>query len=256
MHMWMATPDRGLAATLYGPCSVSSTVGEGVPIKLTCRTAYPFEETIRVRVQPERKATFPLYFRMPAWCSHPRVELNGRVMDAKAGPTGFLRISREWEPSDVIELAFAMPVKVEHGYETEFPASVKGYFAFEPAEVFTKRRLPYASVSMGPLLFALPIADQDANTPVPGARWQYALDNAASQNGADIRVQHRPMPSTWNWPLDAPVTLTVPAQAIDWNPTDAQALPSGPVTGKGAESIRLVPYGCTKFRISMFPVTH
>jgi hypothetical protein len=177
-------------------------------------------------------------------------------MDAKAGATGFLRIAREWSPGDVIELAFAMPVKVDHGYETEFPASVKGYFAFEPAAVFAKRRLPYATVSMGPLLFALPIADRDANTPVPGARWQYALDAAPLQNGADIHVERRAMPPTWDWPLDAPVTLTVPAQAIDWKPTDAQALPSTPVTGNGPELVRLVPYGCTKFRISMFPVTH
>jgi hypothetical protein len=76
--------------------------------------------------------------------------------------------------------------------------------------------LPYASVSLGPLLFALPIADRDANTPVK---------------------------------------LSVPAQAIDWTPTDAQALPDAPVAGKNAQPIRLVPYGCTKFRISMFPVT-
>ncbi|MGO8752340.1 MAG: beta-L-arabinofuranosidase domain-containing protein [Thermoguttaceae bacterium] len=256
MHMWMATPDRGLAATLYGPCSVSTVAGQGVPIQVTCRTAYPFEESIQVRVEPQRKASFPLYFRIPGWCPRARVALNGHTMDAKPGPTGFLRIAREWTPGDVIELAFAMPVKVDHGYETEFPASVKGYFAFEPAAVFVKRRLPYATVSMGPLLFALPIADRDPNTPVPGARWQYALDNAALQDGADIRIERKAMPPSWDWPLDAPVTLTAPAQAIDWKPTDAQALPSAPVTGKGAELVRLVPYGCTKFRISMFPVTH
>jgi hypothetical protein len=63
------------------------------------------------------------------------------------------------------------------------------------------------------------------------------------------------MPARWSWPLDAPVVLTAPAQAFDWNPTDAQALPDRPVTGTSRESIRLVPYGCTKFRISMFPVT-
>jgi hypothetical protein len=32
-------------------------------------------------------------------------------------------------------------------------------------------------------------------------------------------------------------------------------LPAGPVTGTASATIRLVPYGCTKFRISMFPVT-
>jgi hypothetical protein len=49
--------------------------------------------------------------------------------------------------------------------------------------------------------------------------------------------------------------LKLPARAFDWKPTDAQALPDQPVTGTASEIIRLVPYGCTKFRISMFPVT-
>ena len=79
-----------------------------------------------------------------------------------------------------------MPIQVVRDYETEFPSAIRKYFAFEPAAVFTKRRLPYASVSLGPLLFALPIADQDANTPAPGAQWQYALDTVAAAK----RVRH------------------------------------------------------------------
>jgi hypothetical protein len=63
------------------------------------------------------------------------------------------------------------------------------------------------------------------------------------------------MPARWDWPLDAPVVVKAPVQAIDWNPTDAQALPDKPVSGTASETVRLVPYGCTKFRISMFPVT-
>jgi hypothetical protein len=68
-------------------------------------------------------------------------------------------------------------------------------------------------------------------------------------------VERGPMPSHWDWPLNAPVYLTVPARAFDWRPTDAQALPDQPVTATEPALIRLVPYGCTKFRISMFPVT-
>ena len=68
-------------------------------------------------------------------------------------------------------------------------------------------------------------------------------------------MQRGTMPPKWDWPLAAPLALTVPGQAFDWNPTDAQALPNAPVAGNRAETLRLVPYGCTKFRISMFPVT-
>jgi hypothetical protein len=63
------------------------------------------------------------------------------------------------------------------------------------------------------------------------------------------------MPARWDWPLNAPVTLSAPGRAFDWNPSDAQALPDGPVAGTSSETLRLVPYGCTKFRVSMFPVT-
>ena len=62
---------------------------------------------------------------------------------------------------------------------------------------------------------------------MPGARWQYrARYGARGEDGADIAVERSPMPPAWNWPLDAPVKLSVPAQAIDWKPTDAQA-PAG-----------------------------
>ena len=59
IHMWMATADRGLAAALYGPCTVSAIAGPGVPVKLACTTAYPFEETIRVSVEPAAQGVLP-----------------------------------------------------------------------------------------------------------------------------------------------------------------------------------------------------
>jgi hypothetical protein len=95
----------------------------------------------------------------------------------------------------------------------------------------------------------------DPNTPVKDVPWQYALDTDAGQANGGIKVESKPMSAPWDWPLRAPVVLTAPARAFAWNPTDAQALPDKPVSGTASETIRLVPYGCTKFRISMFPVT-
>jgi hypothetical protein len=255
IHMWMATSDQGLAATLYGPCTVSALAGAKIPVKLTCRTAYPFEETIRITVEPEREASFPLYFRIPAWCAKGRIAINGVPTEAAPDASGFVRIGRQWAKGDAVELVFPMRVQVARGYETEYPTANHKYFSYKPSEMFEKRRLPYESVSYGPLLFALPIPDKDPNTPVPDARWQFALDNDAKLDGAEIELERRPMPSKWDWPLDAPLSLTVPAKAFDWTPTEAQPLPKAPVEGGKAETIRLIPYGCTKFRISIFPVT-
>jgi hypothetical protein len=65
------------------------------------------------------------------------------------------------------------------------------------------------------------------------------------------------MPARWDWPLAAPLTLGATAVEVDWSPDpNAPQLPLLPVvTRKSPEPITLVPYGCTKFRISMFPTT-
>ena len=94
--MWMATPDHGLAATLYGPCSVKAVVVDNIPVKLTCKTNYPFEETIHVLVAPQRSVSFPLYFRIPAWCSKPQISVNGKPVNMGEGKNGFTRIERRW----------------------------------------------------------------------------------------------------------------------------------------------------------------
>lgn len=108
---------------------------------------------------------------------------------------------------------------------------------------------PYASVSHGPLLYALPSADETPNQERPGQAFNFALD------GKSMQADRKAMPQYWSWPLDAPVHLTAPAVQFDWQPTDEQPLPEKPVEGGRPARITLVPYGCTKFRVSMFPVT-
>ena len=57
------------------------------------------------------------------------------------------------------------------------------------------------------------------------------LDPASVAGAQVIRTA---MPAVWDWPLDAPVKLVA---------KDAAGKP-----------LALVPYGCTKLRVSMFPV--
>ena len=65
------------------------------------------------------------------------------------------------------------------------------------------------------------------------------------------------MPAKWDWPLAAPLKLRANAVEVAWN-SDPKAprLPPLPAAKrKSPERVTLIPYGCTKFRISMFPVT-
>ena len=250
-HMWMATPDRGLAATLYGPCTVTAKVADGVPVKLTCTTAYPFEEEVRVRVEPDRPARFALAFRVPGWCARPDVSVGATVVKSVPDDHGFVRIERTWEKGETVVLRFPMQVRIDRGRETPYPRL--DYFAQQRREAYRIAAMdnPYLSVSCGPLLFALAIPDRDPETPVAGSSWKYALDASAGE----IQLERRPMPARWSWQLDSPLVLRAPARAFDWNPTNARPLPPAPVVGNERATVRLVPYGCTKFRVSMFPVT-
>lgn len=254
-QMWMATYDGGLAATLYGPNTVSAIVGDNSPVKISCKTAYPFEETIDISVDTDQDAKFPLYFRLPGWCTQPKISINGSNVDGTPSGSGFARIERTWKRGDTVSLSLPMTVDVACGYEREYPESSRSYFNGRPGTNFEKRRLPFETVSYGPLLFALPIPDIDPNTPVANAKWQYALNNDARQAGRDILLERKPMPAHWDWPLDAPLVLKVAAQEFDWQPSESQSLPADPVQGTQSTEIRLIPYGCTKFRISMFPLT-
>jgi hypothetical protein len=238
-HMWMATYDNGLAATHYGPCKVSALVADRVPVELLCRTDYPFNEVIHVSVNPARDRTFPLSFRIPDWCRNPELSVNGSALAASRDAKGFVRVERLWKAGDAIRLKFPMSVSVKMGRDDNSQSA------------------PYATVSYGPLLFALPIADsKNANTPDPAAKWKYALDVQGEKLGADIAVERQAMPAKWDWPLKSPLKLSANAMVCDWTPAPKTPLPSAPIAKQGpSQRIELIPYGCTKFRVSMFPVT-
>jgi hypothetical protein len=239
-HMWMATYDNGLAAVHYGPCHVSALAGDGVRVQIDCRTDYPFNESIEMTVKPEKETAFPLSLRIPAWCKKPAVCVNGAAINATPDAKGFIRLNRSWKDDDTIRLQFPMSVQIATGTDKNL-----------------KPAAPYATVSYGPLLFALAIPDtRNANTPDPAARWNYALDIAGEKAGADVTVERGAMPAQWDWPLESPLKLRASAVSFDWKPEHNAALPTSPVAATGeATKITLIPYGCTKFRVSMFPVT-
>ncbi len=256
-HLWMATYDNGLAATCYGPCKVSALVANRVPVVITCQTGYPFNETIELTVQPEKKATFPLEFRIPGWCAAPAISVNGSEIKVQRDARGFVRIKRKWKAGDKVRLHFPMTPIIERGRDAASGPPYDGAHRVTRVtipEAGSTRGVPYASVSYGPLLFALPIADTtDANTPDPAARWKFALD----VQHPGLTVERKAMPARWDWPLAAPLKLRANAVEIPWNPDPKDPrLPALPVAGVNkSETITLVPYGCTKFRISMLPVT-
>jgi hypothetical protein len=256
-HMWMATYDNGLAATCYGPCKVTAMAGDRVQVTIVCKTDYPFNESIELIVLPARKTKFPLDLHIPGWCTAPSLTVNGKAVAADRSNRGFVRLSRNWKAGDTVRLRLPMTASVQQGRDAASGPPYDGAHRVTQVtipEETSIRGVPYASVSYGPLLFALPIPDTtDANTPDPAARWRFALDTREP----GLKVERSAMPARWDWPLKTPLSVQAKVVEIAWNPDPkAPRLPLLPVAkSKPAETVSLIPYGCTKFRISMFPVT-
>ena len=261
----MKAQDNGLAATFYGPCEVSAKVNDK-DVHISCETDYPFRENIDIHVNPQESMTFPLYFRIPDWCEDPQVTINGEPITIKKDKNGFLKVLREWSPDDSVNLVFPMKPRLYRDVERDYTEEQIDYYAEDrwgwipiPDSVRGKitagLSLPFQSIYYGPLLFSLPLPDDGPAAIIGNPEWRYALNNDAALEGQDISATTSPMPEKWDWPLDAPIKLKVPAKKFDWKPERFVPLPGKPVTGGKEETITLVPFGSTYFRISMFPMT-
>jgi DUF1680 family protein len=105
--MWMRHSGGGLAAVLYGPCTVATTIGD-VRVKIEESTCYPFENTVKILVSPEREAEFPLLFRDPEWSDGTRVECAGASIVREGS---YWTVTRRWKAGDTVTLEFRPSVR-------------------------------------------------------------------------------------------------------------------------------------------------
>jgi len=260
LNMWMQTKDNGLAATLFGPSTVTAKAGSAnQQVQITQKTNYPFEEEIRFEIKVDRPVSFPFSLRIPAWCNTPQIKVNGTSVGTVRPRNGFAVLRRTFKSGDVVTLSLPMNVKT-----SDWPNNGIG-------------------IERGPLVYALPIETKwtsvaeaaysseefptwEAN---PIGAWNYsvALDPAKANSGIEV-VQKQSAQnleaSTWPW-SDAPTILTVPARKLEgWNyetnPKEPHQrfTPQLPDTGnlkasEQVERLTLVPFGATQLRVSIFP---
>ncbi len=252
-NMWMATLDGGLAATLYGPCRVSQKV-KNADVQIDCVTNYPFRDKIEMKFSTSQEVTMPIYFRIPEWCHRFSIVVNNKKLLLKS-KDGFVKVNRRWKNKDVIKIVLPMEVKVQQGRENSYP-QIEYFLKEQSAAKNPTVNNPYQYVTYGPLLFSLPIPDVNNNQEDVTAKFNYMPTVTNNYTAQDVSVSFNPMPSKWMWKLEeSPILLKVKAKEIDWRPTQLQPLPSSAVKGGKPTTITLVPYGCTKFRVSMFPIS-
>ena len=100
--------DGGLAVNLYTASSAEVALDGAVTVKLRQETDYPSAGQVALYVDPSRPARFPLWLRLPAWCSKPNVKVNGQPSEQPATPGRFLVLNRDWKPGSQVQLDLPM----------------------------------------------------------------------------------------------------------------------------------------------------
>jgi len=100
---------------------------DGVALRLTQQSDYPWQGDIRIRVEPDAAATFTLRVRVPGWARHEAIPgglyrfldrrldtvtlaVNGHPVPVKPDH-GFAIIERHWQPGDTVTLHLPLPVR-------------------------------------------------------------------------------------------------------------------------------------------------
>ena len=240
--LWMAVPGGGLAAVAYAPSEVHTTLQGSVPVTIVEDTEYPFRDRIKLTVNPAKPTQFPLVLRIPGWAEGPRVTVNGDpVEDVQRGR--FLRVERTWNPGDRVELHFPMAIQVTKWYHNSI-AVERGSLVYSLALGETWSKLKQFG----------PAVDWEV---FPSTPWNYALAVDLANPAASFTVEEHPITKQ---PFDAeaaPVMLKAKGRRLtSWEIEESSAgtLPVSPVSSKQPEeSLRLVPYGAAKLRITAFP---
>ena len=265
-HLWMATPDNGLAAIFYNSSEVTAKVGKGKGSIITLKqsTHYPFDERIMIEVNTTKETSFPLYLRIPAWCNNATITINGKGINTNATAASYVRIENKWKQGDVIELT--LPMKLTQREWAKNKNSV--------------------SINYGPLTFSLRIDESyrlmdSKQSAIGDSKWQASADQTkwpayeiypASMWNYGLVLTNSPLEEQFEiikkvWPANdfpftqdaVPIEIKAKGKVIPQWTLDkyglCDVLPQSPVSVDTKEQeIKLIPMGAARLRISAFPI--
>lgn len=265
-HLWMATPDNGIAAILYNSSEVSAKVGagKGTVVTLKQTTHYPFDENIKIEVNAASPANFPLYLRIPNWCVNAKLIINGVVQTVALGAGSYARIERKWKQGDVVELVLPMKLKKEDWVKNKNSVSISYgplTFSLKIDEIYKQMDSKKSAIGDSKWQANVNQSNWPAYEIYPASMWNYGL----VLNEQPLESQFEIIKKSWpvnNFPFtqDAvPFTLKakgkiIPEWILDKNGL-CDVLPQSPVKVTTKEqSIELIPMGAARLRIASFPV--
>lgn len=266
-RMWMQSK-RGIAAVLYGESTVSYAFN-GQTCRIEQHTNYPFDDTIRFVFTIDSPVKFAFSMRIPSWCTAPRLVYNGKAVGCEIR-NGFVTLDTTFSNRDTVELVLPSDVHVcdDHG---------KGLYVKKGPLVYTLGMFGERTVDQ---------EDKKSNeafpayTIYPDKEWNFGI--RAGETRAEFE-QICPM-SSEPWHVDrVPFSIRIPARSINgWKLKRSKTVyavdnlyhrpwtrqqksgnfcftprhPSASYIRQhlgDEEWITLVPMGCAKVRLTVFP---
>jgi DUF1680 family protein len=142
---FVATHDAsGLQLHHFLPASVTVPIGAGM-VELSVATEYPTDGTVRITLDEASEGEWTLALRLPSWCQHYDLTVNGDPVGSTEDARGYLPLTRWWKAGDVVEYTMAMPLRLTVAH----PAvdAVHGM----------------AAIERGPIVYCFESVDQPSN---------------------------------------------------------------------------------------------
>lgn len=115
-------------------------------VTLKQKTLYPWDGLVELTVNPEEDVQFTMKLRIPGWCEHAFVTLNGNALKNETIEKGYLVIDRKWTKGDVIQIEFSMLIMRVYSHP------------------FVRENVGKVALQRGPIVYC--VEDADYNVPV------------------------------------------------------------------------------------------
>ncbi|MHC4797944.1 MAG: beta-L-arabinofuranosidase domain-containing protein, partial [Planctomycetota bacterium] len=222
--------------------------GEGTEVRIVESTDYPFRGTVDLELTTPKPVKFPLILRLPGWCNNAQVRINDQKKRKITQPRSWIILDRLWNNGDKVNLHLLQKIKVN----------------------LWKKNKNALSVSRGPLAYSLKIQPKwskygdDPKWPAyevfPDSPWNYGLiaNRKKPEKSFQVIKSDKPLPAQPFTVDGSSVQLQAKGKRIpQWQLEDnglIGPLPQSPLhSDQPVEDITLIPMGCARLRLSVFP---
>lgn len=253
-RMWMMGGEDDVVAAMFGPSKVTVNLSDGSSCTISEDTEYPFSDNIRFAFKFNRPGTHDMSFsfRIPEWADDITALRNGEAVNYEISEGGFACIHDYFRNGDEISLAFVTPIQIrdldgQGSYVERGPVLFTYAIPEECTEDNEEYDYIHGKTSANP--------DFKSWNKTPAAKWNYALNGAEAE---DLKLEWT---GSKAYPFDeAACTIEVPVIEIDgWSLDEGVFTPENPtvvtpVDSARTQMLKLVPYGMSYLRLTVFPV--